>query len=53
MIDSAVTLLPDPELADDCDCLAGANVEGDVVHGRHPTALRIEACRQAADLQER
>ena len=52
MIDSAVTLLPEPEFADDGDRLAGVDVERHLVDGRHLPALRVEARRQVADLQE-
>ena len=52
MIDNAVTLLPDPELADDGDGLAGANVERHLIDSRQPAALGVEARRQVADLQE-
>ena len=52
MSDSAVTLLPEPELADDRDGLAGADVERHLIDGRDLPALRLEARRQVADLQE-
>ena len=53
MIESAVTLLPEPDSPTMATVSPGADVEGDVVDGRHPTALGIEARRQVADLQER
>ena len=52
MIDSAVTLLPEPGLADDGQRLAGGDVERDLIDRRQPAALRFEARRQVADLQE-
>ena len=52
MIDSAVTLLPEPDFADDGHRLARPDVEGHLVDGRDPPALRIEARGQVADLQE-
>ncbi len=51
-MESAVTLLPEPELADDGDRLAGADIERHLIDGREPAALRIEAGREVADLQE-
>ena len=51
--ESAVTLLPEPELADDRDGLAGLDVERDAVDRRHRPALGVEARGEIADLQER
>ena len=52
MIDSAVTLLPEPDSPTMATVSPGVDVERHLVDGRHPPALGVEARRQVADLQE-
>ena len=52
MIDSAVTDLPEPELADQRHRLAAVDVERDAVDGQHLPLTEAEGDGEILDLQQ-
>ncbi len=52
-MDMHVTVLPEPELADDADAFAAPDRDGHVLHGVNLARRRGEANRQVGDLQKR
>ena len=53
MIDFAVTLLPEPEFADDAQRLAGVQREADAIDRTHDAGVGEEPGVQVCDLQDR
>ena len=52
-IDSAVTLLPQPDFADHPQCFAGPHGKGNAVNRTHDTGSGEEMSAEIVDLQQR
>ena len=52
-IERAVTLLPQPDFADDAERAAGLEVEGGAVDGAHHALVLMEERQKLADAEDR